>query len=131
VTVTAYTSAAPPFFVGILALLGVDAVVLIPIAAIVYGIALIMDSGIRARLSALEIEHSGLSSVAQEVAREAASASSGIQVLVGLGGITLGILAIIGISPQVLSLVALLSIGSAVLVVGSLVSSRMMGIHRS
>ncbi|MFZ0932329.1 MAG: hypothetical protein WAN11_27265 [Syntrophobacteraceae bacterium] len=115
---------------GILALLGVEQTVLIPVATIVFGAALIMDSGIRVRLSAMESERFSLQGVGREVAREAASASSGIQVLFGLGGITLGILAVIGISPQTLSLVALLGVGAAVLVVGSLVGGRMMSIYR-
>lgn len=115
---------------GILAILHVDPEVLIPIAVIVYGAALIMDSGVRVRLSTLESEHAGLHGMSKQVAREAAAASSGIQVLVGLGGITLGILATIGISSQTLCLVALLSIGSAILVVGSFVGGRVIGMYR-
>ncbi len=114
---------------GILALLGIDPMVLIPIAAIVFGAALVMDSGVRVRLSALECENAGYRGMSQDVAREAASASAGIQVMVGLGGITLGILAIIGISPLTLSLVALLGVGCAVLVAGSLISSKMLGVY--
>ncbi len=107
---------------GILAILGIVPHTLIPVAIIVYGTALVLDSGTQTSLSDLESEHFGVRGMSQEIARESASALSGIEVLAGLGAITLGILAIIKIVPQTLSLVALLAIGAAVLMTGSLVS---------
>jgi len=68
--------------------------------------------------------------VTQELARESASTLSGIQMLAGLGAITLGILAIIKIVPETLSLVGLLAVGAAVLMAGSLVS-RFVSFRRS
>ncbi|MGC9194915.1 MAG: hypothetical protein ACP5IL_05595 [Syntrophobacteraceae bacterium] len=107
---------------GVLAILGVVPHTLIPVAIIVYGAALVMDSGTQASLSDLENEHFGVRGISQELARESASTLSGIKVLIGLGAVTLGILAIIKIVPQQLSLVALLAIGAGVLMTGSLVT---------
>lgn len=107
---------------GILAILGIVSHTLIPVAIIVYGATLIMDSGTQAGLSELESERFSARGFSQQIARESASALSGMQVLVGLGAITLGILAIIKIVPETLCLVALLAIGAALLMSGSLVS---------
>jgi hypothetical protein len=107
---------------GVLAILGVVPHTLIPVAIIVYGAALVMDSGTQASLSDLENEHFGVRGISQELARESASTLSGIKVLIGLGAVTMGILAIINIVPQQLCLVALLAIGAGVLMTGSLVT---------
>lgn len=107
---------------GVLSILGIVPHTLVPIAIIVYGTALVMDNGTRSSLSELENERSGAGEFSQAIARESASALSGIQMLVGLGAITLGILAIIKIVPVTLSLVALLAVGAALLMAGSLVS---------
>lgn len=115
---------------GILALLAVVPKVLIPVAIVVYGASLILDSGMRARLSQLEGEHSGWTPASQEMAREAASASSSIQMLAGLGAVTLGILAIIGFASQVLTLVALLSVGAVILLAGSTTGGRIASMFR-
>ena len=116
---------------GILAILNISREILVPIAVIVYGAALLMDSGMRERLSNLENEkYYAAEGMAREVAKEAAVALSSIEVLVGLGGITLGILAVIGIASQVLSLVGLLSIGAATLVLSSLPAGKMMARYK-
>ena len=106
---------------GVLAILAVVPHTLIPVAIIVYGAALVMDSGTQTNLSELESQRFGVRGFSQEIARESASSLSGIKVLVGLGAITLGILSIIHIAPETLCLVALLAIGAAVLMSGSLV----------
>lgn len=106
---------------GVLAILKIVPHTLVPVAIIVYGTALVMDSGTQSSLSDLENEHFGVRGMSQEIARESATSLSGIQMLVGLGAITLGILAIIKIAPETLCLVALLAIGAAVLLAGSLV----------
>jgi hypothetical protein len=107
---------------GVLAILNVVPHTLIPVAIVVYGAALVMDSNTQSNLSELEGQRFGLRGFSQEIARESASSLSGIKVLVGLGAITLGILAIIKIAPETLCLVALLAIGAATLMSGSLVS---------
>lgn len=115
---------------GVLAILGIVPHTLIPIAIIVYGATLVMDSGTHSSLSELENQRFGVRGFSQQIARESASALSGIQVLVGLGAVTLGILAIINIVPETLCLVALLAVGAAVLMSGSLVS-RVMSFRRT
>lgn len=128
---TGFLGGAAGIALGILSLLGIAPMILVPIAAIVYGFALIMDSGVRTRLAALESQFSGLSGLSQEVARETATASSGIQLIVGLGAITLGILALVGISSLALSLVAMLIVSAAVLLSGSVAGGRMVSMFRS
>jgi hypothetical protein len=106
---------------GILALLHLAPMVLVPIAAIVYGCALILDSGVNHRLRSLEAQKSGV------------HGSGNIQVLVvlvGVGAVTLGILALVGIVPMVLSLVAMLGIGGANLLSGSMIGGRMLSALR-
>lgn len=115
---------------GILAILGVVPHTLIPVAIIVYGATLVMDSTTQSSLSEMESQRFGARSFSQQIARESASTLSSMQVLVGLGAITLGILAIIKIVPETLSLVALLALAAAVLMAGSLVS-RVISFRRS
>ncbi|MEJ2344967.1 MAG: hypothetical protein P8076_02215 [Gammaproteobacteria bacterium] len=115
---------------GILALLGLDSMILAPAAAIVFGTALAFSSGMISRLNDLKIETSGAHATARKVAREAVSASAGTQVLIGLGTVVLGILALVGIAPMVLSLVALLSVGASVLLSGSAVSGKILAMVR-
>lgn len=116
---------------GILALLGIVPLVLVPIAVIAFGVSMIMDSGVNVRLSTLENEASGSEGLSREVARESAAASTGIQVLAGLGAITLGIIALTGINPLVLSLIGMLITGAALLLSGSVVGGKMVGFLKS
>lgn len=128
---TGFLAGAAGIALGILALLGIVPMVLIPISAIAYGIALVMDSGLKTRLTALESETSGEQGFGQVVASETASAYSGIQVIVGIGAVTLGILALVGINTLILSLVAMLIVSAAILVGGSIVGTRMVSMLRS
>ncbi len=105
---------------GILALLGIDPAALVPVAIIVYGTALMVDSGIRMRLRKLETKHLDWRSFA----------FAAPQVFVGLGSITLSILALVGVAPLALILVGLLSVGTAVLITGSLVTGRSISLYR-
>ena len=105
---------------GILALLGIDPAALVPVAIIVYGTALMVDSGIRMRLRKLETRRLDRRSFA----------FAAPQVFVGLGSITLSILALVGVAPLDLILVGLLSVGTAVLITGSLVTGRSISLYR-
>jgi len=113
---------------GILALLGTAPMTLIPIAVIVFGAALLMASGATERLNELIVRRGAEPRKAERWARDAVSAASGSEVLVGLGGIVLGILAIAGYSPLTLSLVALLGFGVSILLTGTSVANRMLTI---
>jgi hypothetical protein len=111
---------------GVLALVMVDPTVLLPVAVIVFGAALIVSSGDISRLNALKLEQSGADDVLQRLVRESLSVGSGTQIVIGLSSVVLGILALIGYDWAVLSLVALLAVGVAVLVSGTTVTDRML-----
>lgn len=115
---------------GILTLLNVSPMVLMPAAAIVFGGTLIFSSGISARLDELMIARMGEDEVFRDVAREAISASAGVQLLFGITAVTLGILALVGMVPVVLNLVALLGIGLSNLLSGTAISTRMFSVLR-
>ncbi len=116
---------------GILTLLNVAPMVLMPAAAIVFGGTLIFSSGISARLDEMLIGRMGEDDVFKDVAREAVTASAGIQLLFGITAVTLGILALVGIAPMVLNLVALLGIGLSNLLSGTDISARMLSSIRT
>ena len=113
---------------GILSLVGLVPMVLMPVAAIVFGSALMMDSGVNERLSVLEASRSEAFNASEDTIRRTARFSAGIQVMVGLGSIVLGILALVGLAPLGLSLIAMLSIGVATLATGTLIGGRLSAI---
>ncbi len=106
---------------GLLALLGILPMTLTAIAVIVFGASLLLSSGATYRLDSLASKLSQKTLTGAQML--AGVAASGVQVLVGIGAITLGIIALVGISPAILTLIGLLSIGVAILVSGGAVSS--------
>lgn len=114
---------------GILSLFGVVPMILIPIAAIVFGGALLIGSGATAGLNNL-LANRYEDTKAQQALRGAIGISSGVKTLVGLGSIALGVLALIGVSALPLSLVAMLIVGSAEFVSGGFVSGMFAGLFR-
>ncbi|KYF47762.1 hypothetical protein BE08_32050 [Sorangium cellulosum] len=113
---------------GILALVGIAPTVLLPVAVIVFGGALLLGGGVTADLGTIEAP--GAHERLGEMSRHASVAASGLQTLVGAGAVVLGILALVGIDPVVLTLVGLLALGSAVVLSGTTVSGRMASILR-
>ena len=113
---------------GVLALLNLDATALMAIAAIVLGATMVFSSGVSTRLNALKIETSNDHEIAKRVAREALTAATGTEVLVGLAAVVLGILALVGIDPTTLILVAMLALGASVLLTGSAVVGKMLSV---
>jgi hypothetical protein len=113
---------------GVLGLLGIGTAVLIPIAIIVFGGTLLLGSAATADLGTLgpAIRHEQFA----HVARQAAVAASGTQVLVGVAAIVLGIIALVGVDTALVSLVALLVLGAAGLLSGTAISTRMVGVLR-
>src|SRR5262249_39945906 len=96
---------------GVLALIGIAAGTLTPVAVIAFGVALLLSSNSVRHLYLLR--SAAMRSVAsrggtQFLAGEMASGSAGVQLLAGLTGIVLGILAVTGISPEILMLSALI-----------------------
>jgi hypothetical protein len=111
---------------GLLSLLGMAPVTLCPVAAIVFGGALLLGSGATARLNVLEITAHTTHARAEAIVREAVTAAAGAQVLTGLAAILLGILALVGFNPSVMTLVALLCLGASVVLSGSAISGRVL-----
>lgn len=107
---------------AIIGLAGVSPEVLMAIAAIVFGAALIVQAG------ALVSELSGIGSSPTAMAATAASDSLsgggvGVMFMVGIAGIVLGILALLGVTPLVLCASALIAFGGALLLGSSSVRS--------
>jgi hypothetical protein len=111
---------------GILSLAGLESMILMPVAAIVYGVTLVLGLGATARLNDLHIEQACDSSESRHVARALVKSAEGVQMLFGLGSVVLGILAIIGMAPVILSMVAMLAIGFSSMLSGSAVGGRML-----
>lgn len=110
---------------GILSLLSVSTLILLPIAAIVLGIGLVLSSGADARIS--HLRSGGQKNLwYQKVMNEMVSASIGAEVLAGLGAAVLGILALVGLAPVILTLVAMLTLGITVLLSGSSFGGKML-----
>lgn len=99
---------------AIIALAGLVPEVLMAVATIVFGAALIAQAG------ALLSEYSGLSFPSTAIATSAAQDSLsgggvGVMFMVGVAGIVLGILALLGFAPIVLCASALIAFGGALL----------------
>jgi len=99
---------------GILALLGVGTMISISVSVIVFGSALLLSSSAVAHLNSFWSSGFYTHDESREVARVAADAGTGGQVLVGLSAIVLGILALLGINSMTLTLVALLALGATI-----------------
>lgn len=108
---------------GVLALLGVAPGIMIPVAVIVFGGALLLGGGMTRRTA--EIAGDARDRRARAL-RQAAEASAGAEVLIGLAAIVLGILALFDIAVASLSLVALLVLGVGVLASGGALGGSVM-----
>jgi hypothetical protein len=109
---------------GLLALLGVHPETLTPVAAIVFGGALLLGSAALARVNYLTIAAHEAHESVKDLAREAVSAASGLQVIIGMAATTLGILALLGFDPITLTLVGLLCASLSALISGTALSRR-------
>ncbi len=107
---------------GIVALVGVKPLVMLPVAAIVFGGSLLLGGAAQPDLVYLAPERN------QRFAKatfSAIQASGGIMVLVGVASAVLGILALLRVGPPIyMALVATLSIGFALLFAGSALTVR-------
>jgi len=115
---------------GILGALNVIPSVLLPVAAIVYGAGALFGSGTNVSITQLLAMHKEESATAHQIMRQAVYATTGLQVLVGLGAITLGIIALAGIYPFILTLVAMLGVSGSFLLSNTALASRMAGVLR-
>lgn len=110
---------------GILALIGLLPTVLIAIAILTMGGALVFGGPARAELNLTALQVSGGSITQKRVATQAVNTSAGLLTLVGLGAVTLAILALVGAPyTATLVLVSLLGLGGALLLSDSLLLGR-------
>ncbi|HEX2959813.1 MAG TPA: hypothetical protein VHO70_23460, partial [Chitinispirillaceae bacterium] len=109
---------------GILALIGVAPLTLISISAIVYGATLIASGSTSSRLLAL-LSPDNLKM--NRIMQESANNTTSVDIMVGLGAISLGILSLVGFIPLTLNLVAVLAVGAVILMSGSAIGSKMAG----
>lgn len=115
---------------GVLSLMGIYPMTLLPAAAIVYGSALLLGSRVTAHLNSEWIATTEEREIVRNVSQAAIAAASSVQLLIGLGAITLGILAITGMSPVTLILTAMLSMGFADILSGTTMMGRFSKIYR-
>jgi len=108
---------------GILALIGIDATVLVSVAAIVFGAAILLGSGTESRISSLAAE-SG------ERVISGTLGTAGAEVLIGIAAIALGILALTGSFPMILNLIALLTLGAGATIQATAVGGTMVSVFR-
>lgn len=113
---------------GVLALLGVASVTLMATALIVLGGALLLGSASNSRLSELRLTTAmrHADDAIRRIAREAVSAATGAQVLLGIATIVLGILAVVGVDSLKLVLVGLLAAGFSEFVSGTALGGKML-----
>jgi hypothetical protein len=109
---------------GILALIGIDPTILISVAAIVFGAAILLGSGTESRISSLAAE-SG-----ERVISDALVGSAGAEILVGIAAIALGVVALTGVAPMTLNLIAMLSLGAGATIEATSVGGAMVAVFR-
>jgi hypothetical protein len=110
---------------GILGALNVISSVLLPVAAIVYGAGALLGSGTNAGLNQMIAVHKAEGQRARQIIRQTVFATTGLQLMAGLGAITLGIIALAGVYSLVLTLVAMLSVSGAFLLSNAALVTRM------
>jgi hypothetical protein len=119
---------------GVLALLGLHAAALTAVAAIAFGVALLLSSsGVWQLLTSRSIatRFQTHAPMVRVVASEVAAGSAGLQAMAGLAVIVLGLLAVCGIYAVPLTLIALLVAGASILLTGTTLSGTMIGFMRS
>lgn len=112
---------------GILALLKVDAGLLIAVQAILVGVGLMMSSAASIRLASIEIGTSTDNPVARRIAEEIVYATSSVRIIAGIAVTILGIIAVTGVAPITMALVAAIVAGSALVLNSSALTVRVAG----
>jgi hypothetical protein len=111
---------------GIIALVGIKPLIMLPVAAIVFGGSLLLGGAAQPDLVYLAPEKNPRFA---RVTFSAIQASGGIMVLVGVAAAVLGILGLLEVGPPLsLALVAMLSIGFSLLFAGGALTARF--VHR-
>lgn len=110
---------------GVLALLGINAFVLIAVSVIVFGSAMILSSSAMLNLHNFKARLGG-----EFIMATAVSSTAGAQALAGIAAIVLGILAVAGMHSETLALVGLLVLGAAILATGNGMNNAMLSVFR-
>lgn len=105
---------------GVLSLLRIQVETLLPVAAIIVGVGLLLSS----RAPTVESEE-GRGAKSRGI-----MAASAIHFLVGLGAVVLGVIGVLGNMPVFVTLIAMLSVGGALLISGAAVGARTMSAVR-
>ncbi len=100
---------------GILAIVGVSPAILVEIAAIGLGGALLFSSMLPAR--------PGLFGLHDGHVRLAGESAGAVQALAGIGAVTLAILALVGILPRDLTTIAVLGVGAGLMLTGAAIAA--------
>lgn len=103
---------------GVLALVGINAPHLIPVALIVFGGALLLAGAIAMRPNTASVASAAPGQV-QIVAYQGSAAAGGMEIMVGIAAIVLGILSLIFMTSWVLVLVGFIAVGVALLMVSA------------
>lgn len=110
------------FALGVLALFGVVPLVLLPVAAIVSGAALLLGGPAQPQMADAEPR----SSLHYRVVRDALRTTSSVMVMAGLAGVVLGVL---GLAMHgyviLLALIAMLALAASLIVTGGIVTARL------
>lgn len=109
---------------GVLALIGVAPMVLIPVAGLVFGATLLLNSSMNARLATLEKTATESLDIKPKIVKGTDAAAAGVQVLVGLGVITFSILSLVGVDPIIFGLIGILGVGVAAMLSSFLIGGR-------
>ena len=113
---------------GILATLGVAPEILIAVAAIVFGTAVLFDFAARSQAHALRMMTRETTEQSAKLALAAASSTGTAALFAGVALITLGILTLAGIGGEVLIAVAFLGLGVYVLLEDASIAAHFMGL---
>lgn len=106
---------------GVLAIVDVKPLIMLPVASIVFGGALLLGGAAQPELAAIAGPASRTS------VQEAVEASGGIMVLIGIASAVLGILSLLEVGPVLtLALVALLCVGATLFFAGGALAARFM-----
>jgi hypothetical protein len=102
---------------GILALVGISAPLLVPSALIVFGSALLLSGTVGMRSGSSQMTAPG--GQTQTLSYQGSAAARGMEILIGLAAIVLGILSLILATSWVLVLVGFIAVGAALLMVSA------------
>lgn len=115
---------------GILSVFDYAPRTLIPISAIIIGVAFLIQSSMGTRLDALETTYYGASDWNRQMNTTLAGIAGNVLGLVGFAAIALGIIALTGVVPIILSLIAILSIGAVHIIHGTAVARMSRGVRQ-